>query len=94
MSAHHRTAAWGKTSKTMRARINAALPLPCVDCGRPVHPGQPFHVGHIIAASMGGTDSPSNLGPSHVKCNTKAGGKMGGKKTALKKSKKKREGGW
>lgn len=47
-----------------------------MDCGRAVVKGQTWDVGHIVPASRGGTDTPSNLGASHTKCNRAGGARM------------------
>lgn len=88
MSAHHRTAAWAATTRRMRPLINATLPAPCVDCGRAVMLGDRYDVGHILAQSLGGSDDQFNLGPSHISCNRKDGGRLGGLKSAKKRNRK------
>jgi hypothetical protein len=42
----------------------------CVRCGRPILPGQAWHLDHT-------DDRAGYLGPSHEKCNTRAGGLLG-----------------
>jgi len=79
MSAHHRTTAWLKISRQAREYITPRLPLACVNCGRPVTTDQRWHVGHIIDSALGGPDTLENLGPSHSRCNTSAGGRLGQK---------------
>ncbi|MFZ4843022.1 HNH endonuclease [Mycetocola saprophilus] len=67
-----------------RPIIERTLPAPCVNVcqlGGVVYPGQTWHVGHIIDKSRGGPDTLDNLGPSHAKCNTSDGGKLGAKIT-------------
>lgn len=62
----------------MRPRIAATLPAPCVNrCGRSVTPDQAWDIGHVVDVGKGGSDDPSNLGPSHVQCNRSDGGKEG-----------------
>ena len=77
MTRHHQTPEWYRFTRRARPMIQAMLPLPCVDCGRPVHPEQAWHVGHIVAAAHGGTMTLDNVGPSHGRCNTTAGGRLG-----------------
>lgn len=85
MSRHHREG-WTSTDlRYWKPRIEAQLPLPCVDCGRPIYPGckDTWQVGHRIPKALGGTNTAENLGPSHRKglrqkaCNQIAGGKLG-----------------
>ena len=77
MTRQHQSPEWFRFTRAARPLITAMLPLPCVDCGRPVTPEQTWHVGHIVAASHGGTMTMDNVGPSHARCNTKAGGRIG-----------------
>jgi len=80
MSQHHREKWDTQTAALWRKRIAAILPAPCVDCHRPVYPDQKWSVGHIIPVSdPQSTNTADNLGPSHVACNSKAGGKLGAK---------------
>jgi hypothetical protein len=53
------------------------LPLPCVECGHPVLPGQSFHLAHITPAMDGGQTTASNTGVAHPHCNLRSGGKLG-----------------
>lgn len=108
MTDHHRTTEWARTTRIMRPRIEAQLPLPCVDCGRPVHREQKWQVGHIVpvteAKRMGWStaqmNAPTNLGPSHAKgpgqraCNQIAGGKLGAHHTKVKKLNDRRLPAW
>lgn len=77
MSRHHRAQKWSGKSPKLRKLIEPQLPLPCVECRRPVMPGQPFDVAHIQSAEHGGTPTLANVGPAHPHCNRKAGGKRG-----------------
>ena len=62
---------------------------PCYRCGRPILPGQSWDADHILDRAQGGTDDPSNLWPSHSRCNTSAGGKVGAKITnAIRRERK------
>lgn len=109
MSAHHRTAAWQRTTRSQRPIIAAQLPAPCIDCGCPVHAAQRWQVGHripaAVAKAMGWTveqiNAPSNLGPTHTKgrgqraCNQIAGGRLGAQRSrASKPSTSKRMPSW
>jgi hypothetical protein len=108
MTEHHRTSEWAKTVRTNRPRIAATLPAPCIDCGRPVQPGQKWQVGHIVSAMegkrMGWTtaqiNAPTNLGPSHTKapgqkaCNQIAGGRLGAKASNQTKREDRRLFSW
>ncbi|QLQ10950.1 MAG: hypothetical protein HZY75_11970 [Nocardioidaceae bacterium] len=38
---------YGSTHRRVRAVYATLLPLPCVFCGRPIQPGQPFHLDHL-----------------------------------------------
>ncbi|MBT1676012.1 HNH endonuclease [Curtobacterium aurantiacum] len=80
MSRHHRGAT-GTALRKARVRIAATLPAACVNqpCrhGGFVFPDQAWDVGHIIDASAGGSDALDNLGPAHVECNRRDGGKLG-----------------
>lgn len=83
----------------MRPRITATLPAPCVDCGGAVTPDDEWQVGHVVgvdeAKALGWTptqiDAPTNLGPSHRKCNASAGGKLGAAKVNARRAAPTRE---
>lgn len=84
MSRHHRAQRWSTFSPKRRAQLAPQLPLPCIRCGRPVHPdppgwtGQPtWQVGHIQDAAKGGRPTVGNTGPEHRVCNQRAGGQAG-----------------
>lgn len=91
MTAHHRTADWQAARRAARPKIEALLPQPCIECGRPIHRGDRWQVGHrtpvAVAKRMGWTTSQinalRNLGPVHTKapgqraCNQVEGGKLG-----------------
>lgn len=85
MSQHHRSPEWHRARRRVRAiltpRIEAGHFVACVNCGRPVQPGQRWDVGHIIDAGHGGTVSDSNLGAAHRHCNRSDGGRQGAIKT-------------
>lgn len=77
MSIHHKRQKWSTHSPKLRKLIEPQLPLPCVECRRPVMPGMKFDVAHIHGAEHGGAASLANVGPAHVGCNRSAGGKRG-----------------
>lgn len=92
MSAHHRTPQWQTIVRVHRPRIKATLPAQCIDCPGVVMPTDRWQVGHRVsvaeAKAMGWSrqqiDHPSNLGPTHSKCNQSAGGKLGAKVSSAK----------
>lgn len=81
MSEHHRRTHHTTASPAIRAKLAAMIAagaqLACVECGRPVEPGQPWHVAHKLPASQGGRTTLDNCGPAHARCNLSAGGKLG-----------------
>lgn len=77
MSQHHKREGWATVSARYRKSIEATLPAPCVDCPGIVQPGERWDVGHIVGIFDGGSHDRSNLGPSHLRCNRSAGGKIG-----------------
>lgn len=85
MSQAHRDPEWHRHRRIVARQIEHVLDaggtVQCVDCGRAIVKGQSWDVGHIVAASSGGTNALSNLGGSHRSCNRKAGGRMGAIKT-------------
>lgn len=106
MSEHHRTTEWLKLSALMRKAIKPQLPLPCIErrctMGGIVRPDQKWHVGHRIsvaeAKARGWTadqiNQPANLGPSHVRCNTSSGGRLGAQATNAKRQQDRRMPSW
>jgi hypothetical protein len=111
MTAHHRTPEWSRTTRAVRPRMQAAIDAgsaACIDCGRPIFPGQRWQVGHIVsvaqAKAQGWTvqqmNAPTNLGPSHAKsrgqkaCNQIAGGKIGAAISNQKRNEQKRQPNW
>ncbi|GAA2172428.1 hypothetical protein GCM10009846_10330 [Agrococcus versicolor] len=94
MTAFHRTAAWGALVRRMRpvlqAQVDAGTAV-CLDCGRPVLPGDRWQVGHRL-----GRDSHPhlalmdwNVGTSHGgqkgrSCNQRAGARYGNAKRAAR----------
>ncbi|MBP1326726.1 hypothetical protein JOF28_001958 [Leucobacter exalbidus] len=93
MSRHHRAQKWSTHSPKLRKLIEPQLPLPCVECRRPVMPGAKFDVAHIQGAEHGGAPALGNVGPAHPQCNRSAGGKRGaqitnqGRRAATNRSK-------
>lgn len=85
MSQHHRRQKWSTHSAKLRAKIAPQLPLPCIECGRPVLPEQRWHVGHRVAAALGGRPTVGNAGPVHASCNLRAGGKLGARIAASRR---------
>ena len=76
MSRHHQEQKWTSSRvKKARANIKAQLPLPCVECGKPVYPDDTFDVGHFQPLSQGG--NVNQYGAAHRSCNRKEGGKLG-----------------
>ncbi|TQJ31954.1 hypothetical protein [Microbacterium sp. SLBN-146] len=88
MSEFHRTSKWGTFTRKARPIIKAQLPLPCVNAGAhptctgAVYPDQVWHVGHIRSHHLDPLAplTLQSVGPSHAKCNTRAGSVEGGKK--------------
>lgn len=60
---HRRRQAWQP--------IVATGQLHCWRCNQPIHPGQPWDLGHLIDVIAGGTDT--NTQPEHRTCNRAAG---------------------
>lgn len=84
MSRHHRAQKWSTHSPKLRALIEPQLPLPCVNCGRPVMREHKWQVGHRTDAMDGGKPVITNVGPVHCKselwprnCNQISGGRRG-----------------
>jgi 5-methylcytosine-specific restriction endonuclease McrA len=96
MTAFHRTKEWYALTRKMRPLIKASLPQPCVDCHRLVEDGEVWELGHIHSAALHPELAlePWNLGPSHRRCNRKAGGRMGAAKTNATKQRKTGEPNW
>lgn len=77
MSRHHRAQQWSTYQPKFKALIAAQLPAPCVECGRPVMPGDRWEVGHRTPAALGGQPTLANVGPVHWRCNHRKGGQLG-----------------
>lgn len=84
MTTLHRSARWARFTRMARPIIEAALPLPCVDCPGMVMPGQAWDVGHRRAHALDPTQplTLEGVGPSHRRCNRSAGGKLGASRRA------------
>lgn len=100
MTQHHRTKEWATVTRIMRPRLQALInsgTARCIDCGRPIQPGEMWQVGHIVSATeakaAGWTtaqiNAATNLGPSHSgagrRCNQRGGGKLGAAKVNAKR---------
>jgi 5-methylcytosine-specific restriction endonuclease McrA len=80
MSRHHRAQTWTSFAPGRRAELERLLPLPCIQCGRPILPTDlrsSWQVGHRQDAALGGRPTRANTGPIHTRCNRKAGGRLG-----------------
>lgn len=77
MSQWHRASSHTRYAPALRVKYGAMLPLPCVECGRPVLPDQSWHVAHIVPASAGGRTTVGNTGVAHARCNLETGGRLG-----------------
>lgn len=86
MSGHHRKQKWTTHAPKLREKIARTLPAPCVECRNPVHPDEPWQVGHRVPASQGGMPTAANTGPVHTRCNLKAGGKLGARTTNARRN--------
>ncbi|WP_077053508.1 hypothetical protein [Leifsonia sp. ALI-44-B] len=93
MSQHHRNQKWTTHSPKLRKKLEPMLPLPCVNCGKPVLREHKWQVGHRIDAARGGEPTLANVGPVHRKselwprnCNQIAGGKLGAQITNSRRS--------
>lgn len=81
LSQHHRSSKHTSATYHLRPEFEARLPLPCVECGKPVEKEQRWHIAHLTPASKGGRTTRQNTGVAHAMCNLKAGGKLGAKQT-------------
>lgn len=92
MSRHHDSAKWAATSAKLRARYKPQVDsgnAVCGRCRRPIHPGEPWDVGHVVDLSSG---QPSQgYRTEHRRCNRSAGGKLGAAKTNHTKTTERRE---
>jgi hypothetical protein len=99
MSQHHRRSKWSTDSPKFRKIITAALPQPCVDCGRLVTAQDKWQVGHRPGHEpRPGRPAPTinDVGPSHTRsaywprnCNQIAGGRIGAAVTNSKRKARK-----
>ena len=65
---------YDRKHRAARARLAptvAAGGVPCSRCGRPILPGQAWHLDHLDE------DRTRYRGPSHALCNVRAGGRLG-----------------
>jgi hypothetical protein len=85
MSRHHRETKHTTATHKLRPELEARLPLPCVECGRPVEREQRWHVAHLTPASQGGRTTRANTGAAHASCNLRAGGKLGAQATSSRR---------
>lgn len=92
MSRHHRASKHTSATHHLRPEIAARLPLPCTECGKPVHPDQQWHVAHLTPASKGGRTTRANTGAAHAGCNLRAGGKLGAAHTHGRRQQQRRNG--
>ena len=64
--------------------------IKCSKCGKPILPGQSWHVDHLIPRDSGGMSlGLANTWPAHAGCNTSAGGKRGAQITNERRLNKK-----
>jgi hypothetical protein len=91
VSDFHHSPSFTAIRRKLHPEYVAALPLECIDCHRPINPGQSVQVGHRFAAALAlragwseaEINSRENLGPSHGKslgqrgCNQSAGAALG-----------------
>lgn len=85
MSEVHRDPVYVRNSRIVRKILTQQIEqgeyVRCVNCGRPVHEGQRFDVGHIVQPNKGGTHDLENLGAAHRRCNRSDGGRDGARMT-------------
>jgi hypothetical protein len=72
----------GRALSALRAAWATRLPLDCPRCGLPIHPAEPFDLGHRVDLALGG--HPHDLHPEHSRCNRQAGGRLGNQLRALR----------
>lgn len=83
----------GAMSRRWRAHFEPLLPLPCSKCGKPVLPGQPWDVDHLVPREFGGLElGADNLWPAHRSCNRSAGGRRRAKLTNRGRQSKQNDG--
>jgi len=82
MTAKHRTAEYQRNARTVRDRVKVAHrngdPVQCWRCRGPIHPGQPYDVGHLPGAEA---SALHELAAEHRRCNRSAGGRDGARIT-------------
>ena len=81
MSAVHQDPVYIRNARQVRKvltpQIAAGAFVPCVECRKPVQPGQRWDVGHVVRPADGGTHALQNLGAAHRRCNRSSGGRIG-----------------
>jgi hypothetical protein len=90
MSNAHRSTEYLRWSAKMRTRLASQVEAGtavCVDCGRPVLPGERWELGHKIAVALQPTAllEPGLVGITHRTCNRSAGAKLGNKLRAKRR---------
>ena len=67
----------GRPRSRLRARYAHLLPLPCLRCGLPVLPDEPWDLDHrtpqSVDSSRASVLDPDNVWPSHRRCNRRHG---------------------
>jgi 5-methylcytosine-specific restriction endonuclease McrA len=92
MSKHHRAVGWVTQSRKWRPLLAAQLPAPCLGpclLNGTVTAEDTWHVGHVHPLSEADPDhvwSIEDFQPIHAVCNRIDGSRLGGQKTAAKKS--------
>lgn len=71
----------GRYVTNRRAAWRARLPLPCLRCGRPVSPEEPWDLDHIEPIAFGGSPG-GEAWPAHRACNRRHGQRIGSAKRA------------
>ncbi|MFP5256076.1 MAG: HNH endonuclease signature motif containing protein [Acidimicrobiia bacterium] len=68
--------------RKLRAAYARALPLPCAICQEPIthqgHDRDALTLDHVRPWADGGSNDPSNLRPTHKRCNSARGRRDGG----------------
>ena len=93
MSSIHRTSAWAALCRKVRPILQSQIDsgqAVCLDCMGFIMPGEKWDVGHRLDAGRWPTLAFEewNLGPSHRRCNRKAGGTLGANKTNAQRKRK------
>ena len=96
MTEFHRTAAWSRLVRKVKPVIQKSIDAGeaiCIDCGRPVLPGEKWQVGHRLAHKTHPHLALEewNVGPSHgtrpgaKACNQREGARLGNRIQATRK---------